>query len=96
MLEKRVDGLISNNTSLTGLSQEEQDATNDIIKSIKMKAPIGETTVFERFLSIVLYPIRDDFKGTGIKIPMIRELDEIARLVGEGCSSSSIPRLIKG
>jgi hypothetical protein len=76
LLEKRVDGLIAqNNATLElGLSPEEKVTTKAVVDSIFTEKLLADTTMFQRFLSTVLYPIRDDFKNTQVQIPRIASL----------------------
>ena len=76
LLEKRVDGLIAQNnaTLKLGLSPEEKETTSGVVDSIFTEKLLADTTAFQRFLSTVLYPIRDDFKNKQVQIPRITSL----------------------
>ena len=71
-LETRVGELIKQNeTLLEGLSEDELQTTSDVIDLMFSDTILSDTTKFQRFLSTVLYPIRDDFKGTDNRISRI-------------------------
>ena len=71
-LETRVGELIKQNqTLLEGLSEDELQTTSDVIDLMFSDTILSDTAKFQRFLSTVLYPIRDDFKGTDNRISRI-------------------------
>jgi len=72
LLETRVGELIIQNETLSaGLSDEESQTTAEVVELIFSDTILSDTTKFQRFLSTILYPIRDDFKGSDNKISRI-------------------------
>lgn len=72
LLETRVGELIIQNETLSaGLSDEESQTTAEVVELIFSDTILSDTTKFQRFLSTILYPIRDDFKGSDNKISKI-------------------------
>jgi hypothetical protein len=72
LLETRVGELIIQNETLSaGLSDEESQTTSEVVELIFSDTILSDTTKFQRFLSTILYPIRDDFKGSDNRISRI-------------------------
>lgn len=72
LLETRVGELIIQNARLSaGLSDEDSQTTSEVVELIFSDTILSDTTKFQRFLSTILYPIRDDFKGSDNRISRI-------------------------
>jgi hypothetical protein len=72
LLETRVGELIIQNARLSaGLNNEESQTTSEVVELIFSDTILSDTTKFQRFLSTILYPIRDDFKGSDNRISRI-------------------------
>ena len=72
LLKTRVGELIKQNETLSsGLSDEESQTTAEVVELIFSDTILSDTTKFQRFLSTILYPIRDDFKGSDNRISRI-------------------------
>jgi len=72
LLETRVEELITQNATLSsGLSDEESQTIAEVVELIFSDTILSDTTKFQRFLSTILYPIRDDFKGSDNRISRI-------------------------
>ena len=72
LLETRVNELITQNATLSArLSEDELQTINEVIDLMFSDKILSDTTAFQRFLSTILYPIRDDFKGSDNRISRI-------------------------